>query len=225
MDDRDAHATRSLAEWFRQQLSAALEAGSRPAAEQVVREAVDAGLAAQTIYDDVITVAMRRIGDGWERGELSVADEHLATEISFGLVALVSELSRAAAQRRRERVVLAAVEGEHHVLGLRMAADLLEGAGFQVFFLGASVPTDDLIDLLDRRAVSICGLTATMPEGIERLAATVQRIRNETPVLHVLTGGKGAVAAPLPDPTTATVPDVAAVVEAADGLLQAAALN
>src|SRR3712207_6385574 len=106
MNDRDARATGALADWFRQQLGTALEAGSRPAAERVVREALDAGLEAQTIYDDVIAVAMRGIGDKWERGELTVADEHLATTITFGLVALVSELSRAARQRRSENVVL-----------------------------------------------------------------------------------------------------------------------
>jgi len=225
MNDRDARATGALADWFRQQLGTALEAGSRPAAERVVREALDAGLEAQTIYDDVIAVAMRGIGDKWERGELTVADEHLATTITFGLVALVSELSRAARQRRSENVVLAAVEGERHVLGLQMAADLLEAAGFHVFLLGADVPTDDLIELLDRRAVSICGLTATMPEARDRLITTVRRIRDETPVLHVLTGGAAAASAPLADPTTATVTDVASVVEAADGLLQSAALN
>jgi methanogenic corrinoid protein MtbC1 len=106
-----------------------------------------------------------------------------------------------------------------------MAADLLEGAGFQVFFLGADVPTEALIDLLRRRDVSVCGLSATMPESIERLAATARRIREETPVLHVLAGGQGAVASPMADPTTATVADVTTVVEAADGLLQSASLN
>jgi methanogenic corrinoid protein MtbC1 len=225
MDDRDARATGALAEWYRGQLSTALDAGSRPAAERVVREALDAGLSAQTIYDDVIGVAMHQIGARWEAGEIGVADEHLATSISFGLVPLVGELSRVAAQRREERIVLAAVEGEQHVLGLRMAADLLEAAGFQVFFLGADVPTEALIELLRRREVSVCALTATMPHVIERLAETVRRIHDETPVLHVLAGGQAATSAPLADPTTATVPDITAVVEAADGLLQGAPLN
>lgn len=221
----DARATGALAEWYRRQLSTALDAGSRPAAERVVRDALEAGLAARAVYDDVIAVAMREIGAKWEAGEITVADEHLATSISFGLVALVSELSRVAAQRREEHVALAAVEGEHHVLGLRMAADLLEGAGFQVLFLGADVPTDALLDLLCRRDVSVCGLSATMPESIERLATTARLIREQTPILHVLTGGQAAVAAPLADPTTATVADVTTVVEVTDGLLQSAALN
>ena len=221
----DARATGALAEWYRGQLGVALDAGSRPAAERVVRDALDAGLSAQTIYDEVIAGAMHEVGARWEAGEISVADEHLATSISFGLVPLVGELNRVASQRREERIVLAAVEGEKHVLGLRMAADLLEAAGFQVFFLGADVPTEALLELLRQRDVSVCGLTATMPHTIERLAETVRRIHEETPVLHVLAGGQAATAAPLVDPTTATVSDVAAVVEAADGLLQSAPLN
>src|SRR5687767_1046800 len=107
MEDGDARATGALAEWYRVQLSAALDAGSRPAAERVVREALEAGLTARAIYDDVIAVAMREIGAKWEAGEITVADEHLATSISFGLVALVSELNRVADRRRDEHVVLA----------------------------------------------------------------------------------------------------------------------
>ena len=36
--------------------------------------------------------ALRRIGEGWASGELSVADEHLATQISTRMVALQREL-------------------------------------------------------------------------------------------------------------------------------------
>ena len=225
MDAADRHAIQALAAWFRGQLSAALEAGDQAEAERIVREAVEARLPKHTIYDEMIAVAMQEIGRKWETGEITVADEHLATSISHGLLALVSELSRVEQARRDEPVLLAAVEGERHVLGLQMACDVLEGAGFPVWFLGADVPVDDLLEIVSRRPPSICGLSATMPEAREPLADSVRLIEDLLPGVRLIVGGQaGARLAPV-GPTTTVVSDVESVVEAADGLLQSAGLN
>ena len=87
---------------------------------------------------------MRHIGDLWHRGEITVADEHLATDISYRVLALQREAFRVADRRTRERVMLAAVEGERHVLGLEMAGALLRHEGFDVRMLGADLPIDSL---------------------------------------------------------------------------------
>lgn len=225
MDAADRDAIDALAAWFRRQLSAALEAGDRSEAERIVREALDARLSRQTIYDDVIAVAMHEIGRRWELGEITVADEHLATSISYGLLALVSELTRVERTRRMEPVLLAAVEGERHVLGLQMAADVLEGAGYPVLSLGGDVPTDDLLEIVTRHRPGICGLSATMPEAREPLTDAVRLIEDVVPSTRLMVGGRvGAQLTPL-GPTSTAVADVASVVEAADGLLQSAGLN
>ena len=88
--------------------------------------------------------AMGRIGELWEHGELTVADEHAATGLSYRALLPLQEPLQIAPPRSRERVVLAAVEGQTHVLGLRMVADVLEGAGFEVLYLGADVPSGAL---------------------------------------------------------------------------------
>ena len=225
MDTSDRDAISALSAWYRGQLTAALEAGRQSEAQLVVREALDAGLSPEVVYDEIIALAMHEIGRKWERGELNVAQEHLATSISQGLIALVAELHRVEDARRREEVVLAAVEGERHVMGLRMAGDLLQAAGFQVIFLGEDVPTDDLLDFLTDRSVALCALSATMPHTRDRLASTIRLLNDLLPRTRVLVGGQAAGRlAPL-GPTTAAVDDVGSVVEIADGLLQTAALN
>ena len=225
MDAADRQAIGALAAWFRQQLSEALENGNRREAERVIREAVDAGLPKQTIYDDVIAVAMHRIGARWEAGELSIAEEHLATAISYGLLALLAELTRVEQERRNELVVMSTVEGERHVMGLQMAADVLEGGGFPVLFLGADLPTGTLLELIERRRPSVCALSATMPHVRENLIATVALIEDLIPTVRVLVGGEASRGLAPFGPTTATIEDVASVVEAVDGLVRAAALN
>ena len=62
------------------------------------------------------------------RGEMTIADEHLATGISYDVMRLISRTATRYPRRSRERVLLAAVGGEGHVTGLRMIGDLAEGA-------------------------------------------------------------------------------------------------
>src|SRR5258705_8966248 len=94
----------------------ALLAGDEIAAELAIREAMDAGLTTPEIDDEIITPAMWLIGDLWEKGEISVADEHIATEISLRVLALQREAQRFAGNRGSYRVMLAAPAGELHVV-------------------------------------------------------------------------------------------------------------
>ena len=129
----------------------ALRVAQPAAAERVVDDALAAGLAPAAIQSLVIEPAMERIGRLWEANAITVADEHLATAISQSVLVRLFDRLTVAPPRSRERVLLAAVEGQHHVLGLRMIADVMEGAGFDVLYLGADVPVDAL-RALRRRA-------------------------------------------------------------------------
>ena len=119
-----------------------LRVGDGAAAERIVDDALAAGMAPAAIQSLVITPAMIRVGELWESRAIGVADEHLASSISQrALIRLFARLSAGPARpRSRERVLLAAVDGQRHVLGLRMVADVLEDAGFDVLDLGESVP-------------------------------------------------------------------------------------
>src|SRR3954447_2733430 len=106
----------------------ALLEGDAVAAERVVRDAFDDELPYALIHDAVVAPALHRIGKLWERGEIGVAHEHLATQISLRVLALLRELFGVARRRSEKRVMLAAVEGEQHVVALQMVGDLLEDA-------------------------------------------------------------------------------------------------
>ena len=124
---------------LRDEFLSALVEGDAARADSVIGEAVRARLEEAVIYDRVIAPAMRRIGELWRDGEITVGDEHLATHISLRVLALQREAFRVAHQRAAQRVMLAAVEGEHHVVGLEMIGNLLAHHGFEVRYLGADL--------------------------------------------------------------------------------------
>ena len=138
------HRRENDSEWELAELgrayAAALLAGDEVAAELVIRDALAAELSMSAIDDEIIAPALWLVGDLWERGDISIADEHLATEISLRVLALSREARRVSRARPDHRVMLAAPTAELHVVALRMTSDLLREAGYDVVMLGADVP-------------------------------------------------------------------------------------
>jgi methanogenic corrinoid protein MtbC1 len=203
----------------------ALLSGDPRAAELVVRDAIDAGLPQGVIDEAVIAPAMREVGDLWKRGDITVADEHLATDISYRVLAMQREAFRVAGRRRGKVVMLAAVETEQHVLGLEMAGSLLDEAGFDVRMLGADLPIETLRDLVERYEPAVFGFTVTMETASDLLPLAIEETRRGAPSIRVVVGGQG-VPRDLDDTYWLTVVNgVTAVVDVVDALLHRPSLN
>jgi diguanylate cyclase (GGDEF)-like protein len=160
-------------------------------AERVARQGLSEGLSVAGLYQRVIAPAMWRIGTLWEEGKISVADEHLATALTHQVMAGIYGPSLGH-KVMPGRVLLAAVEGEQHALGLRMAADVIELAGYETIYLGADVPTVDLLGVVKARAPDLVALAATMPDSATALDRAITGIQGADPSLVVFFGGQGA---------------------------------
>jgi methanogenic corrinoid protein MtbC1 len=172
----------------------ALRAGDPHAAASVVDDALGSGLSPVEIQSRVIAPAMWRIGELWELAQLTVAEEHLATAVSHHVLARLYPALLAHSQRRSDTVLVAAVHGEQHVLGLRMVADVFEGAGYDVRFLGAGVPESSLAAWVSEHHPAIVALGATMPLNAATLARQLQALRDRNPELVLIIGGQGVPA-------------------------------
>jgi diguanylate cyclase (GGDEF)-like protein len=159
-------------------------------AEQVVDDALAAGLTPPAIQSLVIEPAMTRIGRLWEANAITVADEHLATAVSQAVLVTLFDRLWVARPRSRERVLLAAVEGQHHVLGLRMVADVMEGAGFDVLYLGADVPIEALRRCTAEHRPAIVGLGFAISVGVGILAESIHAVHEACPATRIMLGGR-----------------------------------
>ena len=203
----------------------ALLAGDEVAAEIAIREALDADLTTAQIDDEIIAPALWLVGELWERGDISVADEHLATEISIRVLALQREARRVVESRAAHRIMLAAPVGELHIVALRMVDNLLREAGYDVVMLGADVPGDALAwSALRHEPAAIC-MTATMPGGTDELLVTIPRVQDAWPSAGFVLGGHGVTSRVQPRPDVALCRRVSEVVEAVDAVVNRAGLN
>src|SRR5699024_6999633 len=109
------------------------------ALEVLQRERARLGL--DGLVGDLVVPVMRQVGLGWERGEVSVAQEHLATQL------VRSALDRMADGRGTgdgPQAWRACPPRELHDLPLLAYGLLLRGRGWRVRFFGASTPLHDL---------------------------------------------------------------------------------
>jgi MerR family transcriptional regulator, light-induced transcriptional regulator len=210
---------------FQRGYADAVLGGSEETAERIVREAMEAGIPEGVISGEIVAPAMRTVGDLWENGMLSVADEHLATEISIRVLALQRDAFRTAARRAAHRVVLAGIEGERHGLGLTMAGSVLVHAGYDVRMLGPDLPMSCLAPAVERHRPSVVGLSVTQPGLASLVPQAVAEVRRVAAHAGIIIGGAGASPRLVALPGVVVCEHVADAVELTDGLVQRAALN
>ncbi len=160
-------------------------------AQATARQALAGGLSVAGVHARVITPAMHWIGRLWEQQAITIADEHLASAISHRVLASLYTALDGDAPARNATVVLAAPAGQHHGLGLQMAADVLEDAGYRVIHLGIDVPTDALAATVAEHEPAVAGLSLTMPLGTRKLEEAMAAIADVRPDTHILLGGQG----------------------------------
>jgi diguanylate cyclase (GGDEF)-like protein len=164
----------------------ALLAADGRQADAEAHEALRACSSVAEVHVRVITPAMYWIGELWNRGAITIADEHAATAIAHRVLASLYSSQTNRPLNVRDTVLLAAPGDEHHGLGLRIVSDLLELSGFRVVYLGADTPADALAAAVARHAPSLVGLSLTMSReasGLEQAIAAVAAVQPATPIL------------------------------------------
>ena len=164
-----------------------LVAGDERAARRLVAGLIEGGVSVTTVAQDVLTPALRRIGEEWSAGRLTVAEEHRASAI---VERMLGEHHPTPRGRRRGTAVVAALAGERHSLPTAMAASALRDDNWHVHHLGADVPEADLVRFISAQPIDLVVLTATSPDG--RLAVDAVVAQLEAAGVRVLVGTAGA---------------------------------
>lgn len=172
-------------------LRSALLAGNETHAWALLNDAHRAGMPVESLYLDALRPALHQIGDGWASGQISVAQEHLASAVVTRLVGRLGQRF-ASPGRRRGGAVVGAAPGDHHALPAAMFADLLRAQGLAVVDLGSDPPPHAFSRALTRvdgpAALCVSATTSGNDAGIRALVEDLHRC---FPGLVVAVGGAG----------------------------------
>jgi excisionase family DNA binding protein len=113
------------------------------------------------------------IGERWARGDLTVAEEHLASATLTRALATIAE--SLPVTRTAPQCLLASAEGEEHTLGLALAEICLREAGWAPRWVGAPTRTAHLIEHVRRGEVRMVALSASSRSRDRRALANQAR--------------------------------------------------
>jgi DNA-binding transcriptional MerR regulator len=160
------------------ELRAALDRLDEGAA-QAALDRLLSGFSTETVLREVVLAYLRELGERWERGDASVAQEHFASQILRGrLLGLARGWDRGAGPR----AVLACAPGELHDLGLITFGLGLRERGWRITFLGPDVPLDTLADTVATLQPGAVVLSATAAARFEAGRDLLRRLGKSAPL-------------------------------------------
>jgi methanogenic corrinoid protein MtbC1 len=126
---------------------------------------------------DAMTLGIRQVGDGFNKGELWLPDLIRASEaFQAALPILMEELTRSGKERKSSGVlVIGTVFGDIHNIGKDMVATLLVADGFVVHDLGVNVTAERFIEAVKAHRADLVAMSALLsisaPEQRKVIAA------------------------------------------------------
>jgi MerR family transcriptional regulator, light-induced transcriptional regulator len=98
----------------------------------------------ETVLQEVVIPYLHRLGERWEAGEVSVAQEHFASNLLRGRLL---GLAQGWGQGHGPGAVLACLPGEQHELGLLVFGVALSRRGWRITYLGTTSPIGAVADI------------------------------------------------------------------------------
>lgn len=141
----------------------------------------------------VVGPLSQSIGELWRDGTFTVAHEHFA---SAGIRVFLGQAARPfGAMDNAPVLVVATPAGQVHELGALLAGAAAANLGWQVTYLGASVPAPEIAGAARQRGARAVALSLVYPEDDPRLEGELALLRESLPDEVKLLAGGRAVAA------------------------------
>jgi len=146
----------------------------------------------EEVLGQIILPCLEQIGDGWERGEVSVAQEHFAsTLLRSRLLALAQGWNTGAGPA----AVLACPPGELHDIGLICFGLVLWRRGWRIYYIGQDTPIDQLRGLVSVVDPALVVLAAHTTALLISRAEELRSLAEQAPLFIAGAGANPAAAA------------------------------
>jgi MerR family transcriptional regulator, light-induced transcriptional regulator len=171
-------------------LARALERFDEPAAQEAFDRALSA-VSIESLLRDLVIPYLHDLGERWEAGTVSVAQEHFASNFLRGRLL---GLARGWGQGGGPLAVLACAPGELHDLPLIAYGLALRAHGWRIAFIGPDTPLDTLADAAAKLEPQLVVVSATSPRRFTRIRDELATLAHSTPLALAGAGATGALA-------------------------------
>jgi len=129
-----------------------------------------------TLFDTTITNAMRRVGDLWFNGTITIADEHLATRVMLSALQKLRSIV-VPVQATGLQAVCCGIEGDLHELPIHLAEIIFESEGWDISNLGPNTPLFTLRDMVAQKKPDLVCISARSIVDLDRATTEYAQLR------------------------------------------------
>ncbi|QLH04742.1 histidine kinase [Nitrosopumilus oxyclinae] len=137
-------------------------------------------------FDKILKQVMYDIGEDWASNKISIATEHVASNIAQTLVKIIMDSVSKIVNKKK--ILICVPVGEEHHLGCDVLETYLTIKGFKVFNMRTSLPTESIISFIENNKPNMVFVSITLPDNILAGQRLVRKITNECKI-PILIGG------------------------------------
>jgi methanogenic corrinoid protein MtbC1 len=167
------------------ELADALDDFDEPRAQRAFDRMLSA-FSVDAVLRDGVLPFLHDLGLRWERGEVSVAQEHFASSVIRGRLL---GLARGWGAGSGTVAILACPPGEEHDLGLLALGIVLHDRGWRIAYLGPDTPMETLAGAAARLSATVIVLAAVNAKRFEAASAALKHLAKRH---QVAVAGQGA---------------------------------
>jgi methanogenic corrinoid protein MtbC1 len=165
----------------------ALVEGNKEKCTQIVQSLIDQRIDLKDIYIELFQTSLYRIGKLWDHNKMSIPEEHMATQI---IESLISRFSPSLNSSMEKKCVVTCIDKEFHEIGAKMVSNVFELEGWKTYYLGASVPTKEIVKFVKQIDPEIIALSWSLYLNLGRFLEVVDHLTRFFPTKKIIVGGQ-----------------------------------
>ena len=146
-------------------------------------------------FDKILRPVMYRIGDDWATGRISVATEHVASNVAQALVKII--MDQVTGNANKKKILICVPLGEEHHLGCDVLETYLSIKGFKIYNMSTSMPTESLLNFINNNKPDVVFLSITLEDNLAAGQRLVKKIRDQF-TIPIFVGGFAMQAKKIP---------------------------
>lgn len=158
----------------------------------------------EDFFDRILKPVMYKIGDDWANGRISIASEHVASNVAQTLVKII--MDQVTGNANKKKILICVPLGEEHHLGCDVLETFLSLKGFKVYNMGTSMPTESILSFIENNKPDVVLLSITLEDNLSAGQRLVKKIKDQYNI-PILVGGFALQASKTPKFDAKIIPD------------------
>ena len=136
-------------------------------------------------FDKILRPVMHQIGDEWANNKISIATEHVVSNVAQTLVKIIRDKVTTC---NKKKILLCVPVGEEHHLGCDVIETFLTSKGYKVFNMGTSIPSESILHFIEYNKPDLVMMSITLEDNLKAGQRLIKKIKDNFKVPIVVGG-------------------------------------